>query len=127
MISLVILLFVFMGLIQASLVSINSNLRNEIRDEAVRVASEHMAIARSTPVDTLAANVCPAGTLPPAPLNRTVNRTIRNLQQPYPVVTSGCFIDATRISARVTVTVTYVYPDDSVANTQSITTIVKRP
>ncbi len=47
MISLVILLIVFMGLIQASLLSINHNLRNEIRDEAVRVAAEYMSRTRS--------------------------------------------------------------------------------
>src|SRR5512135_3682764 len=47
MISLVILLIVFMGLIQASLLSINHNLRNEARDEAVRVGAASMALLRS--------------------------------------------------------------------------------
>ncbi len=40
MISLVILLIVSMGLIQASLLSVDVNIRNELRDEAVRIASE---------------------------------------------------------------------------------------
>ena len=47
MISLVILLIVSMGLLQASLLSIDSNVRNELRDEAVRIASESMAQRRS--------------------------------------------------------------------------------
>ena len=47
MISLVILLIVFMGLIQASLLSINHNVRNEVRDEAVRVGAKSMAMMRS--------------------------------------------------------------------------------
>ena len=36
-----------MGLIQASLLSINHNLRNEARDEAVRVAANSMGLLRS--------------------------------------------------------------------------------
>src|SRR5512143_830774 len=47
MISLVILLIVFMGLIQASLLSINHNMRNSVRDEAVRIAAESMSRLRS--------------------------------------------------------------------------------
>ncbi len=47
MISMVILMVVFMGLIQASLLSINHNMRNAIRDEAVRVAAESMSRLRS--------------------------------------------------------------------------------
>lgn len=49
MISMVILLLVFVGLIQASLLSIDYNTRNELRDEAVRVAAESMAGVRATP------------------------------------------------------------------------------
>ncbi len=47
MISMVILLVVFMGLIQASLLSINHNMRNSARDEAVRIGAESMARLRS--------------------------------------------------------------------------------
>ena len=47
MISLVILLIVFMGLIQASLLSMQSNMKNVLRDEAVRITSDRMARLRS--------------------------------------------------------------------------------
>jgi len=47
MISLVVLLIVFMGLVQASLVSIQSNMRNVIRDEAVRITSDRMTRLRT--------------------------------------------------------------------------------
>lgn len=47
MISMVILLIVFMGLIQASLLTINHNMRNEVRDEAVRVGAASIALLRS--------------------------------------------------------------------------------
>lgn len=48
MISLVILLIVFMGLIQASLLSIDQNLRSLTRDEAGRVAAQYMALTKDT-------------------------------------------------------------------------------
>jgi len=48
MISLVVLLIVFLGLIQASIVTIDHNLRNELRDEAVRTASDAMSRLRTT-------------------------------------------------------------------------------
>lgn len=42
LIALVVLLIVFMGLLQASLLTLDVNMRNEIRDEAVRISSEYM-------------------------------------------------------------------------------------
>ncbi len=137
MISLVILLFVFMGLIQASLVSINSNLRNEIRDAAVGVASEYMARAKATSIDTVATVVCPLPPLPACPnavytqaavLNVPVlRRQIRSATQDYAVATCGCFTDALQSNATIIVTVTYTAPGDAVPNTQTITSVVKRP
>jgi prepilin-type N-terminal cleavage/methylation domain-containing protein len=47
MIALVVLLVVFMGLLQASLLSVEHNLRNELRDEAVRVASDRLNTLRA--------------------------------------------------------------------------------
>ncbi len=47
MISMAILLVVFMGLIQASLLSINHNMRNATRDEAVRIGGEAMSLLRA--------------------------------------------------------------------------------
>jgi type II secretory pathway pseudopilin PulG len=42
MIALVVLLLVFMGLMQSALLSIDHNLRNVLRDEAVRIADQRM-------------------------------------------------------------------------------------
>lgn len=53
LIALVILLIVFMGLIQASLLSIDTNASNILRDEAVRLASDTLAALRSSPFDDL--------------------------------------------------------------------------
>lgn len=49
MIAMVILVIVFMGLIQAALLTIDYNMRNELRDEGSRVASEAMARIRTVP------------------------------------------------------------------------------
>jgi prepilin-type N-terminal cleavage/methylation domain-containing protein len=108
MISLVILLFVFMGLIQAALLSIDSNIRNEIRDEAVRIASEDMARRRASfGVDSV----------------RNINRTFRNLMIAFRSNTfrSGNLIDVD--SEQVTVTVTWTYKGENF--THSIISIVR--
>jgi prepilin-type N-terminal cleavage/methylation domain-containing protein len=47
MIALVILLIVFIGLIQASLLTIQSNVRNLARDEAVRITADQMDMLRA--------------------------------------------------------------------------------
>lgn len=53
MIALVVLLLVFMGLLQAALLGIDSNMRNILRDEAVTVAAMRMEEARSLPFDSV--------------------------------------------------------------------------
>ena len=53
MIALVILLVVFMGLIQASLLSIENNATTALRDEAVRLASDTVTALRTSPFDDL--------------------------------------------------------------------------
>ncbi|MFI5294082.1 MAG: prepilin-type N-terminal cleavage/methylation domain-containing protein [Thermodesulfovibrionales bacterium] len=122
LISLVILLIVFMGLIQASILSINHNLRNAMRDEAVRIASEYMSMARSTAnIDKIAGaqsavNLCPAVFTAAAPLSTTINRGIRNINQQFIVTTTGCYTDATYSIAEATVTVNYIYPEQPTAD-----------
>ncbi|MBI5100251.1 MAG: prepilin-type N-terminal cleavage/methylation domain-containing protein [Nitrospirae bacterium] len=74
MIAMVIMLIVFMGLIQASLLSIENNLSNEIRDEATRIGSEYMAATRSTAWENVANLSWP-----------TVTRNFRSRQQSYSV------------------------------------------
>jgi prepilin-type N-terminal cleavage/methylation domain-containing protein len=53
MIALTILLIVFMGLIQASIVAIQSNMRNLLRDEAVSIASEQISRLRGANFDDM--------------------------------------------------------------------------
>jgi len=53
MIALVILLIVFIGLIQASLLTIQSNVRNLARDEAVRITADQMDMLRAASFDNM--------------------------------------------------------------------------
>lgn len=53
LIALTILLIVFMGLIQASILSIQSNMRNLLRDEAVTIASEQIVRLRAADFDDM--------------------------------------------------------------------------
>jgi len=55
MIALVVLLLVFLALMQTALVSINANMNNILRDEAVELAERTILDARNTPYDTLVA------------------------------------------------------------------------
>lgn len=51
MIALVILLIVFIGLIQMSIVSIQSNMKNILRDEAVRIATDRITRLKTIDFD----------------------------------------------------------------------------
>jgi type IV pilus assembly protein PilV len=83
MIAMVIILVGLLGLVQATLLSIDNNLRNLYRDEAVRIADETMNVWRSRPVDDT--NLPPGPVLPCS----TVLRNFRNVtNKPYTVCTT---------------------------------------
>jgi len=64
MISLVILLLVFLALMQTALVSIDSNIRNLLRDEASSIAEQRMTALRNTRFDDLTAGTVVEGGIP---------------------------------------------------------------
>ena len=91
MIALVILLLVSLALMQTALVSINSNMTNVLRDEAVRIAEQRINEARNLPFTqtldnlvndgtdlTLTAAICPANFV--ANFGSTGLRIRRNLR-----------------------------------------------
>lgn len=84
LIALTILLIVFLGLIQAALLSIQHNMRNSLRDEAVAITSEQTARLKSTTyVDINRDGATDAATLSPADFNsvpfpNTITRQFRN-------------------------------------------------
>jgi len=119
MIALVVLLIVFMGLIQASLVSIDQNVRNEVRDEAVRIASEYMTRTRATAFSAVAATIADP---PPIADNYTafdvIQRNFRNMAVAYTVTRSVQNLDAE--NKRIGIRVTWMYKADESPITHTI-------
>lgn len=143
MISLVILLIVFMGLIQASLLSINHNLRNEVRDEAVRVAASSMSRLRSFnyscgeldhhpslqaviqgTYSTCGYDPTNATFVASLPQMNTPQRNFRNLSITY-TVKKGVEVGAT--TKRITVEVQWQYPGEPDTQTHTINYTMRNP
>ncbi len=114
MISLVILLIVFMGLIQASILSIDHNMRNKVRDEAVRIAADTVSQLRGRGYDDpLLANAPPAPTIPfpgQAPDGSSVTNRTGNYSQTYNVTKTVTTLTDT--AKQLTIHVIYTYKDD---------------
>lgn len=85
MIALVVLLIVFLGLLQASILGIENNLRNQMRDEAVNIAAERVNEARSMVFNDLASDPAGALVLASCPDNPyiQIDRNIRNITASY--------------------------------------------
>ena len=97
MIALVVLLLVFLALMQTALVSIDSNMKNNLRDEAANIAAMRMEQARNLqytqstdnlisdavgtlPAVDLSGNTnCPATPAPPFAAGVPVQRAFRNI------------------------------------------------
>jgi len=110
MISLVILLVVFMGLIQASLLSMQSNMKNVLRDEAVRITSNQMSSLRSATFATVVSS---------GPTR--ITRSIRNVAaQPFDITIVVVNLDADH--KQMTVTTTWQWQNEnfthSIVNTR---------
>jgi len=111
MVALVILLLVFMGLMQSALLSIDHNLRNNLRDEAVAIADQRMNGRlnddsntrfdglRTVPFDTLAATA----TWPAWTPTIKVTRDLKNVGKPFNVSSRIRNYDANTIRIDVAV------------------------
>ena len=118
MIALVVLLVVSLALMQTALVSINSNMTNLLRDEAVNIAEMRMNEARNTPFNNL------IGTS-----TTTISRNFRNIAN-FQYTVTRMVTDLNTDNKQVNITVTWEWKENTVANgnplTHSITSIVRR-
>lgn len=118
LISLVIILIVFMGLLQSALVSIDHNFINELRDEAVRIASASHVETRVSDFDTLA-----EGTT-----NQVVPRTFRNISRNFTIIRTISDLDTN--NKQITITVTWEWRDRNEASgteyVHSINSVLRR-
>jgi type II secretory pathway pseudopilin PulG len=94
MVAMVVLLFVSLALMQTALLSIDANMRNVIRDEAVRVADAKMDELRNTAFGNL-----PEGLNLIPNYNAVSPRTLRNLEMDYVINTTILNLDGTDLTA----------------------------
>jgi len=120
MIALVVLLVVSLALMQTALVSIDSNMTNILRDEAVGIAEMRMNEARNIPFDNLVAGASVG----------TVWRNFRNIAN-FQYTVTRTVTDLNSDNKQVNITVIWEWKENTVANgnplTHSITSIVRRP
>lgn len=111
MIAFVITLFVMLAMMQTALLSMDSNMTNALRDEAVSVAEMRMNLLRNTPFSNLTAGTSSA----------TDTRSLRNTSVTYTTTTTISDLDA---STKQT-TVMVVWPWKGRDLTHSASTIVR--
>jgi type IV pilus assembly protein PilV len=120
LIALVVSLLVFLALMQTALVSIDANMINVLRDEAVSIAEMRMNEARNIPFDNLAEGSTDVSTTRNfrniANFSYNVTRTVSNLGTD---------------NKQVNITITWEWKDKTLTNgnpyTHSISTIVRKP
>lgn len=113
MISLVLLLLVFLALAQTALISIDSNMINILRDEAVSIAEMKMNEARSTGFNAL-----PAGTT-----TQTVNRDFRSITN-FQYTATTTVTDLNLNNKQINIMVTWNWKGNPYTHT--ISTIVRK-
>lgn len=123
MVAMVISLIIFLALMQTSLISIDHNMRNTLRDEAGRIAEERMSRLKNLPFDNADLNDTNAtvgtGTTTP---ESGIPRTIRNFSLTF---TPTRIVDEVNTNTKeVTVRVSWTWKGQTY--TQSITTVLKR-
>jgi len=130
MISLVILLLVSLALMQTALVSIDANMNNVLRDEAVSIAEQRMNEVRSVPFDTLSSDAVLITTPNDCPATFTVGtriqRNFRNIIAKdfctnRTVTTLGAAGDARQVNIQVI----WKWKGEDFSHT--ISTVIRRP
>ncbi len=120
MIALVVLLLVFLALMQTALVSIDSNMINALRDEAVNIAEEKMNDERNKTFDNITSS-------PAAGVSRSI-RNIPSATLNYKAARTVTLLNAD--SKQVTITVTWDWKDRTTAGddpyAHTISTVLRR-
>jgi type IV pilus assembly protein PilV len=114
MIALVVLLVVSLALMQTALVSIDANMTNILRDEAVSIAEMRMNQARNIPFDTLVSDGADI------PIARNV-RNIAGFTYTTRMTVNNLNVD----NRQIDIAVGWVWKGQNY--THNITTIVRRP
>jgi type IV pilus assembly protein PilV len=125
LVAMVIILVLFLGLVQAALLSIDSNLRNLLRDEAVRIAEQRINELRNIPFDSLVVG---------GPNCLTVSKDFRSLQKLYNVCDIIVTLDPNTNTRSLQVVVGWNHKNENPLQVptnrefqHSISSIVRRP
>jgi len=120
MVALCVLLIVFMGLMQSALLGIDANMRNILRDEALRIAAERMEVAKNLPFDSVIDDVnidnlmlpaCANLAIPdPGPYEVAILRDFRNIVG-FEYGTRMEVLNYDADTKRITITVRWEYRD----------------
>jgi len=114
MISLVVLLVIFIGLMQGALVSIDSNMRDNLREEGISIANSQMLTARDmsfAALDSFTTTV-------------NINKNFRNMPPfPFTVTPAVSILDAN--NKEVTITVSWTWKGQVYSH--SVASIVRNP
>jgi len=87
LVALVVIMVALLGLVQAALLGIDNNLKNLLRDEAVRIAEEQMNVLKSQPITNLTATTNKAiYTISGNPLTRTFGNYVGRYAVYYTIV-----------------------------------------
>ena len=132
MIALVVLLLVFMGLMQTALLSIDSNLRNIIRDEALRIAAQRLEETRTMPFNNVVSdgagaavhlNACANPPISDADYPVMIERNFRSIQNfPYGTRCTVTNLDAD--TRQIQITVRWEYKNE--CNSHNIISLRRR-
>ena len=114
MIALVILLLVSLALMQTVTLGINSNARNLLRDEAVRIADMRITVLMNTRFDDLVCCV---------PIETVVTREFRNFAIDF--TPTRTITDLGADNRRIDITVAWGWRGNNYTHT--ISTVVRRP
>jgi len=133
MIALVVFLLVFLGIMQAALLSIDQNMHNILRDEAITIASARMEETRSMPFDNVVNDTAtnpinlPACGNPPVndagPYPVGITRDFRNIHD-FPFGTSRTVNDPNADTKQIQILVRWAYKNE--CYTHSATTLRRR-
>ncbi|MDA8170025.1 MAG: prepilin-type N-terminal cleavage/methylation domain-containing protein [Nitrospiraceae bacterium] len=114
LIAMALFLFVFMALLQTSLLSLDTNVSNMLRNEAIKIGAMDMNDARNT----LFNNVASGGPV-------VVDRSFRNMTVPFSVNTTVVNLDAAPDNKQVTITVFWTWKGRNYSH--AVSTIIRRP
>jgi type IV pilus assembly protein PilV len=114
LVAMVVLLFVSLAMMQTAMVSIDSNMINVLRTEAISIAEMRMNEARNTSFGSLTAGS----------ITNPVTRNLRNITN-FPYNVTRTVIDLNVDNKQINIIVTWTWRDTTY--THSITSIVRRP